>query len=214
MKLLNLNDTNGLDGHNQTNGDILEMEDSEQIGIKKIEITNKIDSRQSMNKKIKQRKGPDEAYNSKISKLKFIGFSLPEIAIQFINFFKDNDFAKVSKTKLAPKTISQNSHHSNAQAQKLQNGTPEKNNNSDLQSRHHNTLNGRPLLRSQSIISHTTRDVNDSYAYTNVQQYIEENDLMPPEKAHTIKKWVKEVNSNFDDWEKKTIEKHIEDLFL
>ena len=69
MKQLNLNDTNGLDGHNQTNGEILDMEDSEQIGIKKIEITNKADSRQSMNKKMKQRKGPDEAYNPKLSKL-------------------------------------------------------------------------------------------------------------------------------------------------
>ncbi len=70
------------------------------------------------------------------------------------------------------------------------------------------------LTRNHSRLSHITRDVNDSYAYTNVQQYIEENDLMPPEKAHSIKKWIIEVNSNYDDWEKKTVEKHIEDSFV
>jgi len=70
------------------------------------------------------------------------------------------------------------------------------------------------LTRNHSRLSHVTRDVNDSYAYTNVQQYIEENDLMPPEKAHSIKKWIMEVNNNFEEWEKKTVEKHIEDSFI
>ena len=70
------------------------------------------------------------------------------------------------------------------------------------------------LTRNHSRLSHITRDINDSYAYTNVQQYIEENDLMPPEKAHSIKKWVIEVNNSFDEWEKKTVEKHIEDSFI
>ncbi len=89
----------------------------------------------------------------------------------------------------------------------------------DLQNRQQNSANntsgvGRPVVRTFSALSHITRDVNDSYAYTNVKQYIEENDLMPPDKLVTIKKWVKEVNGNFETWEKKTIEKNIEDLFL
>ncbi len=89
----------------------------------------------------------------------------------------------------------------------------------DLHTRANNTANiitasGKPIVRTFSALSHLTRDVNDSYAYTNVQQYIEENDLMPPEKLITIKKWIREVNTNSEDWEKKTIEKNIEDLFL
>lgn len=62
-----------------------------------------------------------------------------------------------------------------------------------------------------SRISYVSRDVNESYAYTNVQQYIEENDLMPPEKALSIRKWITKVNSWIDDWEKQTIETNIED---
>ncbi|XP_048730473.1 uncharacterized protein LOC125647719 [Ostrea edulis] len=41
---------------------------------------------------------------------------------------------------------------------------------------------------------HTWRDINDSYAYTNVKQYIEENELMTTEKEDWIKKWVVEVD--------------------
>jgi hypothetical protein len=67
------------------------------------------------------------------------------------------------------------------------------------------------LIRSNSKLSHVSRDVNDSYAYTNVQQYIEENELMPPEKSQSIKKWIKDVNFWFDDWEKRTIELNIEE---
>jgi hypothetical protein len=120
------------------------------------------------------------------------------------------------------KTISQSSYNSNAQIQKINGNSlhliPDKT-MLDLQNRPQNTTNntssvGRPVVRTFSALSHITRDVNDSYAYTNVKQYIEENDLMPPEKLVTIKKWVKEVNGNFDTWEKKTIEKNIEDLFL
>jgi hypothetical protein len=116
------------------------------------------------------------------------------------------------------KTISQASHNSNNIHMNKQRISSDNNNNGvDLKNNilNNNNLN-RPgvLQRSNSRLSHVTRDVNDSYAYTNVQQYIEENDLMPPEKSHSIKKWVKEVNAVFDDWEKKTIEKHIEDLFL
>lgn len=62
-----------------------------------------------------------------------------------------------------------------------------------------------------SRLSYVSRDVNDSYAYTNVQQYIEENELMPAEKSQSIRKWVGKVNSWCDDWEKKTIEPNIED---
>ena len=62
-----------------------------------------------------------------------------------------------------------------------------------------------------SRLSHITRDVNDSYAYTNVQQYIEENELMPPDKAQSIRKWINKVNSWCDEWEKRTIELNIED---
>ncbi len=121
------------------------------------------------------------------------------------------------------KTISQNSNY-HGQIQKINGNTIQLTAEKSLVEIQSNTTQSRggagagvvsrPLVRTQSVLTHITRDVNDSYAYTNVQQYIEENDLMPPEKAQSIKKWVKEVNSNFDDWEKKTIEKNIEDLFL
>ena len=67
------------------------------------------------------------------------------------------------------------------------------------------------LIRSNSKVSFVSRDINDSYAYTNVQQYIDENELMPPEKLQSIKKWIKDVNFWFDDWEKRTIELNIEE---
>lgn len=74
----------------------------------------------------------------------------------------------------------------------------------------HQPQNSR-ITRSNSKLSHVTRDVNDSYAYTNVQQYIEENDLMPPDKAFSIRKWIRVVNQSKDDWEKRTIEINIVD---
>lgn len=123
-------------------------------------------------------------------------------------------------TSSLTKPVSQNSYNSNGQIQKINGNNIQLLSDKhiiDLQSRHNGTngqSNGRPLGRAHSALSHVTRDINDSYAYTNVHQYIEENDLMPPEKLVTIKKWVKEVNGQFDNWEKKTIEKNIEDLFL
>lgn len=199
--------------NSHTNGE--DAEETEQTGIKKIEITPKGDSRLSSNKKSRQRKEND-AYNSKISKFDVID----QLDAQKV-LPNGHEYMKVHKTKQAlhahspPKTVSQNSYHSNAQIQKINGNNLQlitDKNIIDLQSRSNN--NTKPVLRSQSVLSHITRDINDSYAYTNVQQYIEENDLMSPEKAQSIKKWVKEVNSNFDDWEKKTIEKHIEDLFI
>lgn len=41
----------------------------------------------------------------------------------------------------------------------------------------------------------TWRDVNDSYAYTDVKKYIRDNELMGSEKEEWIKKWVIEVNT-------------------
>lgn len=82
-----------------------------------------------------------------------------------------------------------------------------KNNNSPSQ----NGATTLKLVRSNSRLSHVTRDVNDSYAYTNVQQYIEENELMPPEKAYSIRKWIRHVNQMRDEWEKRTVEINIVD---
>lgn len=67
------------------------------------------------------------------------------------------------------------------------------------------------IQRTSSRISMKSRDPNDSYAYTNVQQYIEENDLMPTEKAVSIRKWIKEVNVFKEDWDKRTVEINIID---
>jgi hypothetical protein len=49
------------------------------------------------------------------------------------------------------------------------------------------------LDRQSSSQSNRSRDPNDSYAYTDVKKYIEENDLMPPEKEHEIRLWVADV---------------------
>lgn len=77
--------------------------------------------------------------------------------------------------------------------------------NNSKKGSHQNLKATRPISR----LSHVSRDVNDSYAYSNVKQYIEENDLMPPEKADSIRRWVKQVNLCVDDWEKRTIEINI-----
>ena len=59
-----------------------------------------------------------------------------------------------------------------------------------------------------------TRDVNDSYAYTNVYQYILENDLMPPEKAQSIDKWIEQVNGCVSSWEKNVIDMSINETLI
>jgi hypothetical protein len=58
--------------------------------------------------------------------------------------------------------------------------------------------------------SYKSRDVNDSYAYTDVKKYIEENELMSPEKERSIDSWVGQVNSQREFWEKNLIEIKIE----
>lgn len=45
----------------------------------------------------------------------------------------------------------------------------------------------------------TWRNVNESYAYNDVQKYIKENELMDDEKATWIKKWIIEVNKAMKD---------------
>lgn len=45
----------------------------------------------------------------------------------------------------------------------------------------------------------TWRNVNDSYAYSDVHKYIKENELMDDEKAGWIKKWILEVNRAMKD---------------
>ncbi|XP_045181959.2 uncharacterized protein LOC123540760 [Mercenaria mercenaria] len=45
----------------------------------------------------------------------------------------------------------------------------------------------------------TWRNVNDSYAYNDVQKYIKENELMDEEKSVWIKKWIIEVNKAMKD---------------
>lgn len=44
----------------------------------------------------------------------------------------------------------------------------------------------------------TWRDVNDSYAYDNVTKYIEENELMPPDRVDWIQSWLKDVETALD----------------
>jgi len=50
-----------------------------------------------------------------------------------------------------------------------------------------------PGERHPSAQSYKSRDPNISYAYTNVKKYIEENDLMSPEKEQIIRNWVLDV---------------------
>ena len=57
------------------------------------------------------------------------------------------------------------------------------------------------LKRPISALSLKSRNVNDSYAYNDVKKYIDENDLMPPEKAEFIKTWINEVNLFIKDLE-------------
>ena len=50
------------------------------------------------------------------------------------------------------------------------------------------------VKRHESAKSYISRDINDSYAYNDVKKYIDENDLMPPDRAEFIKLWIKDVN--------------------
>lgn len=52
---------------------------------------------------------------------------------------------------------------------------------------------------------HTWRQVNDSYAYNDVQRYIKDNELMDDEKSMWIKKWIIEVNKSMKDVHHETI---------
>ena len=53
-----------------------------------------------------------------------------------------------------------------------------------------------PAERRSSAQSYESRDPNISYAYTDVKKYIEENDLMPPEKEHSIRNWIINVEKH------------------
>ena len=59
-----------------------------------------------------------------------------------------------------------------------------------------------PDERQPSAQSYKSRDANISYAYTNVKKYIEENDLMTPEKEQSIRKWATDVEKYRHQFEK------------
>jgi len=53
-----------------------------------------------------------------------------------------------------------------------------------------------PAERHPSAQSYKSRDPNISYAYTDVKKYIEENELMSPEKEQIIRNWVLDVEKH------------------
>ncbi|CAF1579172.1 unnamed protein product [Adineta ricciae] len=59
-----------------------------------------------------------------------------------------------------------------------------------------------PNERERSAQSYKSRDPNVSYAYTNVKKYIEENDLMTPEKEHSIQNWIVDVEKHRHEFQK------------
>ena len=59
-----------------------------------------------------------------------------------------------------------------------------------------------PNERERSAQSYKSRDPNVSYAYTNVKKYIEENDLMTPEKEHSIRNWIVDVEKHRHEFQK------------
>lgn len=59
-----------------------------------------------------------------------------------------------------------------------------------------------PNERERSAQSYKSRDPNISYAYTNVKKYIEENDLMTPEKEHSIRNWIVDVEKHRNEFQK------------
>lgn len=68
-----------------------------------------------------------------------------------------------------------------------------------------NSLLSSSLKRQGSAKSFKSRDPNDSYAYNDVKKYIEENELMPPERAEAIKHWIINVNMYLKDFEQTVI---------
>jgi hypothetical protein len=58
------------------------------------------------------------------------------------------------------------------------------------------------LDRQSPVTSHRSRDPNDSYAYTDVKKYIEENDLMPSHKERFIHDWIMDVEKYRDQLRK------------
>jgi hypothetical protein len=69
--------------------------------------------------------------------------------------------------------------------------------------RHTSTIQANiPGERHPSAQSYKSRDPNISYAYDNVKKYIEENDLMSPEKEQTIRNWIIDVEKNRHQFQK------------
>jgi hypothetical protein len=58
------------------------------------------------------------------------------------------------------------------------------------------TTSNTPGERRPSAQSYKSRDANISYAYTDVKKYIEENELMSPEKEQIIRNWIIDVEKN------------------
>ncbi|CAF2985604.1 unnamed protein product [Rotaria socialis] len=57
-------------------------------------------------------------------------------------------------------------------------------------------MSNAPGERHPSAQSYKSRDANISYAYTDVKKYIDENDLMSPEKEQIIRNWVIDVEKH------------------
>ncbi|XP_062607607.1 uncharacterized protein LOC134269431 [Saccostrea cucullata] len=143
----------------------------------------------SIRKKIEQfRKWHEEQYKDKLKKLK------EEV---------DNQY-EVENRKAQTSRVGSHTPQGNISVEKkdrLEKKTKTEPHQQSSSSGHTPLLNGGNLpscsvdeKASSERTWHTWRDVNDSYAYTNVKQYIEENELMTTEKEDWIKKWVVEVD--------------------
>lgn len=147
----------------------------------------KADESFSIRKKIEQfRRWHEEQYREKIKKLK------QEVDHQF-----EAEHVKVSRQvggALIETPTSKNDMSVTDNDKEVFNGSQEKmDDDKDTLALASANENSKP--RSGSARTwRTWRHVNDSYAYTDVQKYIKENELMDDEKAGWIKKWILEVN--------------------
>ncbi|KAH3710376.1 uncharacterized protein LOC127858965 [Dreissena polymorpha] len=148
-------------------------------------VKGKADESFSIRKKIEQfRRWHEEQYKEKIKKLKQEVDHQFEAehhkAIRQVGALRETPTSKDMSITMEDKVPSELSH------EKM---------DDDKVTPNLSSTNENSKPRSESARTwRTWRNVNESYAYNDVQKYIKENELMDDEKAVWIKKWIIEVN--------------------
>ncbi|KAL8581345.1 hypothetical protein ACOMHN_034424 [Nucella lapillus] len=158
----------------------------------------------SIRRKIEQfRKWHEEQYTEKLKKLKVDAEGEKEESADGVQPpptqtpSLEIDFAKILEDNM------KNSHPHNTHSKNDSNGnpTPEKT-SAEVTSK-------KPTRCKSGASWRSWRDVNDSYAYSDVAKYIEDNELLPADRVTWINDWIGEVekalNGPKEDWDEEDV---------